>query len=215
MLLVFSCLFHSNHIYICIVTGMGKRKLRFDARKNFERKKYRKIMVSVPLEVVSVNTNDAEESELIVSLPLSAYTSATLPDATVLHSRVSRSNALPAGWTLACLPASTSYLATFALCKLQIFPPLCSAHATFMLTVSPSCAWTLCVGQSQIDQQQCRLLGGIAAKLCSVDEVVKLLSALDDSKHCVGNPDTKFIELVPRQKGVFKDQSGKSLSVHC
>ena len=86
-------------------------------------------MVSVSLEVVFVNTNDAEESELIVSLPLSAYTSATLPDATVLHSRISRSNALPAGWTLACLPASTTYLATFALCKLQILPPLCSAHA--------------------------------------------------------------------------------------
>ena len=193
---------------------MGKRKLRFDSRKNFDRKRYRKITVSVPLEVVSVNTEDAEESELIVSLPLSSYTSATLPDGTVLHSRISRSNPLPAGWTLACLPESTSYLATFALCKLQIFPPLCIAHATFMLTVSPSCAWTLCVGQRQIDQQQCRLLGGIAAKLCTVDEV-KLLSTLDDSKHCVGNADTKFMQLVPRQKGVFKDQSGKSPSVHC
>ena len=84
-----------------------------------------------------------------------------------------------------------------------------------MLTVSPSCAWTLCVGQSQIDQQQCRLLGGIAAKLCSVDEAVKLLPTLDDSKHCVENPDTKFMQLVPRQKGVFKDQSGKSPSVYC
>ena len=78
-----------------------------------------------------------------------------------------------------------------------------------MLTVSPSCAWSLCVGQSQIDQQQCWLLGGIAAKLCSVDEVVRLLSALDESKHCVGNPDTKFMQLVPRQNGIFKDQSGK------
>ena len=64
-----------------------------------------------------------------------------------------------------------------------------------MLTVSPSCAWTLCVGESQIDQQQCRLLGGIAAKLCSVDEVVKLLPTLDDSKHCVRNPDTKSMQL--------------------
>ena len=95
-------------------------------------KKYRQITVSFPLEVVSVNTDDTEESELIISLPLSSYTSATLPDATVLHSRISRSNALPAGWTLACLPESTSYLATFALCKLQIFPPLCNAHAMYL-----------------------------------------------------------------------------------
>ena len=186
-------------MYVCFVTGMGKRRLRFNAKKNFERKKYRKITVSVLLEVVSVNT---DESELIVNLPLSAYTSATLPDVTVLHSRISRSNALPAGWNLACLPASTSYLATFALCKLKIFPPLCSSHATFMLTVSPSCAWTLCIGQSQIDQQQCRLLGGITAKLCSVDEVVKLLLTLDDSKHCVENPDTKFMQLGSLQGSV-------------
>ena len=122
------------------------------------------------------------------SLSLSAYTSATLPDATLLHFRMSRSNALPAGWTIACLPASTNHLATFVLCKLQIFlcklqifPPLCSAHVTFMLTVTPDCAWTLCVDQSQINQQQCCLLNGIVAKLCSVDEVVELLSALDAS----------------------------------
>ena len=51
--------------------------------------------------------------------------------------------------------------------------------------------------------------------LPTVDEVVKLLSTLDDSKHCVGNLDTKFMQLVPQQKGVFKDQSGKSPSVHC
>ena len=197
---------------------MGKRKLRFDARKIFECKKYRKfsgLTVSIPLEHVCASTNDADQSELIISLLLSAYMSATLPDATVLHSRLSRVSALPAGWTLACLPASTSHLATFAICKLQIFPPLCSAHVTFMLTVTPDCTWTLCVGQSPINQQQCRFLNGIAAKLCSVNEVVKLLSALDDSKHCVGNPETKFMQLVPRQKGIFRDQSGKSLSVHC
>ena len=68
---------------------MGKRKLRFDARKNFEHKKYGRIIeltVPILLEHASVSANDADPSELIISLPLSAYTSATLPDATVLHS---------------------------------------------------------------------------------------------------------------------------------
>ena len=41
---------------------------------------------------------------------------------------------------------------------------------------------------------------------------MKLLSVLDDSKFCVGNPDAKFIQIATRQKGSFKDQSGKSLS---
>ena len=160
--------------------------------------------------MVSVNTDDAEESELIVSLPLSSYTSATLPDATVLHSRISRSNALPAGWTLACLPKSTSYLATFALCKLQIFPPLC---------MLPLCWQCLLVVHGHFVLARVRLINTNVSfwveLLPTVDEVVKLLSTLDDSKHCVGNLDTKFMQLVLRQKGVFKDQSGKSPSVHC
>ena len=45
--------------------------------------------VPIPLEHASVNANDADPSELIISLPLLAYTSATLPDATFLHCRVS------------------------------------------------------------------------------------------------------------------------------
>ena len=53
------------------------------------------------------------------------------------------------------------------------------------------------------------LLEGIAAKLCSMDEVEKLLSALDNSKHCVGNPEAKLMHLVP---GIFGDQSGKLLN---
>ena len=136
---------------------MGRRRLRFDARKNFERKKYsecNELVVSVPLDLVSVPADDANPSELIVSLPLSAYTSTPLPDASALHSRVSKSNTLPAGWTVACLPeASGSHVASLALCKLQILPPLFTADFTFMLTISPDCAWTLSVGRTQINQQ--------------------------------------------------------------
>ena len=56
---------------------MGRRKLRFDARKNFERKKYSKsrgLTVSIPLDLLSVPSDDVNPSELIVSLPMSAYT---------------------------------------------------------------------------------------------------------------------------------------------
>ena len=46
---------------------MGRRRLRFDARKNFERKKCNELVVSVPLDLVSVPADDANPSELIVS----------------------------------------------------------------------------------------------------------------------------------------------------
>ena len=53
------------------------------------------------------------------------------------------------------------------------------------------------------------LLDGIVAKLCSMDEVEKLLSVLDNSKQCAGNLEAKLMQLVP---GIFRDQSGKLLN---
>ena len=46
---------------------MRRRRLRFDARKNFERKKYSEcseLVVSVLLDLVSVPADDANPSEL-------------------------------------------------------------------------------------------------------------------------------------------------------
>ena len=51
-------------IYI-LVTGIGKRKLRFDAKKSFGSKKYGRISeltVPIPLQHASVNANDADLS---------------------------------------------------------------------------------------------------------------------------------------------------------
>ena len=44
--------------------SMGKRKLRFDVRKNFERNKKIKLTVRIPLECIK---------PFIVSLPLNSY----------------------------------------------------------------------------------------------------------------------------------------------
>jgi len=184
---------------------MGRRKLRFDARKNFERKKYSKsseLTVSIPLDLLSVPSDDANPSELIVSLPMSAYTSSPVSDASALHSRVSRSTTLPAGWTLACLPeASGSNTASLVLCKLQILPPLFSADLTLMLTVTPDCAWTLSVGRSQINQQQCQLLCGIAAKLCCVDEVGEAIDSSGQQQILCGESRCKVHAACSSSKG--------------
>ena len=62
---------------------MGKRKLRFVQRKNYERKR-QKLVVSIPLEALP-------EPECVVSFPLSVYFSAETSDQTVLYSRLSQS----------------------------------------------------------------------------------------------------------------------------
>ena len=194
---------------LACMSHIHKRKLRFNARKNDERNKYmkRELLVSIPLSLVTLIINSCE---LVVSLPVSAYTSSILPDASTLHSRLILSQQLPLGWTASSVGSSSaSHSASLALYKLQISPSLPSVDYSFMLTVAPDCNWTLCLGRKQISKDQCQLLVGFKEKLCTVAELVQVLSTLDESKCCVGNPDTKFLQLAAHHKGTFRDKSGK------
>ena len=202
-------------VYYNIYREMGKRKMRFDPRKNYERKKYKttELTVSIPTRLLPV---PAHPTELVVSLPLAVYTSSTVPDTCCLHDRVMKSTQLPPGWTVTSIPSShPSHSTSLAVCKMQICPSSShGADVTFMLTVAHDFRWILCVGKRQINQEQCQLLDGVAASICCVDDMVKLLCALDSSKFCVGNADPKFMQLVPRHKGTFRDKSGKPLLLH-
>jgi hypothetical protein len=194
---------------LACMSHIHKRKLRFNARKNDERNKYmkRELLVSILLSLVTLIINSCE---LVVSLPVSAYTSSILPDASTLHSRLILSQQLPLGWTASSVGSSSaSHSASLALYKLQISPSLPSVDYSFMLTVAPDCNWTLCLGRKQISKDQCQLLVGFKEKLCTVAELVQVLSTLDESKCCVGNPDTKFLQLAAHHKGTFRDKSGK------
>lgn len=69
------------------------RKLRFDVRKNYERKKR-----SRTLEV-SIRQDPQPVKCLPVSLPLSAYTGAIVPNIGTLHSRLAKlPDVLPHEW---------------------------------------------------------------------------------------------------------------------
>ena len=86
---------------------MGKRKLRFNARKKDERNKYMKheLLVSILLSLVTLIINPCE---LVVSLPVSTYTSSILPNASTLHSRLILSQQLPLGWTASSVGSSSA-----------------------------------------------------------------------------------------------------------
>ena len=96
-----------------------------------------------------------------------------------------------------------------ALCKMQFSPSLCSVNTTFTLTIDQQCFWTLSLETSKIRPEHCHLLAEVGFKLSSVDAEVELLLALDQSIFCVGNSDSKFVQLSEHHKGVFKDQLGK------
>ena len=73
---------------------MGKRKLKFDMRKNHERKRYNmKLVVSIPRNQVSVG-------QLIVSIPLPLYISLDVNETSTLYSRLVATKLVPYGWNM-------------------------------------------------------------------------------------------------------------------
>ena len=77
---------------------MGGRKLRFNQRKNFERKKWKKkpqdsLIVSIPLRLLP-------EVEYAVSIPISIYLSAETFDLSLLWSRLRQSNVSDLGYSI-------------------------------------------------------------------------------------------------------------------
>lgn len=187
---------------------MSRRRLSFFTRKGYSRR-WATSTLDSPLQ-------------LIVQLPLASYTHCTVPDASSLHCRLSKWNGLPADWNTASVHAATcstasvhaaastnnsDYLAVYKLC---IIPPLLCAGHSFMLTIAPDCTWTLFVGRNRVDTEQCLILADSPYKLCSVDAVARVVSVLEGSKFCQGNPDKQFTDLIQsgHYSGSFRDQSG-------
>ena len=117
---------------MCIyrLPGMGGRKLRFDRRKNQERKRNAQkreseLVVSIPLALLPPPT------DCVVSLPLSLYTSSNVSHAAALHMRLTKLRSIPTGWTI-LPPSSESPLVLF---KLQCLPPLCTPQVVFSIQV--------------------------------------------------------------------------------
>ena len=77
-----------------------------------------------------------------------------------------------------------------------------------MVTVLPNWTWSACVQNKIVDTRGCSRLNSFAETINNVSELIQLLSAIDGSKHCAGNPDEKFNDLVASHKGIFKNQQG-------
>lgn len=178
---------------------MGRRKLIFSGKKNYDRKKY----AQIPKHSTVTPAPSVSCDKLIICLPLSSYKTAVVPNLNTLHQRLMQSSALPADWS--CTIVDNSHL---ALNKLHVTPPLLSANVLYMLTIASDFSWTLHIGPKQVDVEHCQLFHGAYRHLCTVKSVLDVISALDDSKFCMGNPDDKFTPLTEQHKGKFMDRSG-------
>lgn len=154
---------------------MGRRKLQFDHRKNYERKKYGYgLHLKIPLEIL-------RPLQLVVQLPISAYTSATVPDPGVLRSRLVKSRLIPSGWTVAdegsqLLPGLRPPLVLY---KRQALQVLVASSPTLTLSVDDQLTWTIRVETSPVSPENCEILRGYASTLGSLDDIVQLLSRIE------------------------------------
>ena len=174
----------------CIAYTLTKRKLRFDVRKKYERKRQQ---VSLANEVNAVQP---------VICPLLA---ATINPCDVNTLQPLSHDELPSGWTSTCISSHTNE-ESLALYKLQLQQPLASVNVAYMVTVSSDSSWIVYIGYKIINIPQCSRLNTFPEVISNVDELIHLLLVIDGSKHCTGNPDDKFSDLVVSHKGNFKNQ---------
>lgn len=174
--------------------------MRFDVRKNSERKRRKlELSVSIPLEYI-------RPPPLVVSLPVSSYTSALVGDVAQLRSRLQTSSFLPSGWAFSDGQPGASLSTPLMLHKL---PELgVAAGVVFTLQVMHDRVWKLRIGES-IVESSIELLKDCVLHIGCVNHILHLLSLLDEAICCVGNSDSIFLELISRHKGCIRDPSGE------
>lgn len=152
-----------------------------------------------PVELTSCQDISAPDN-LIDNLHLDICTPASSMDE--LFQTLKQSSMLPAEWMCSLL---SSKLALF---KLALVPPMMIADVTMMLTISADGTWLLTVGRKQALVSQCPVLEEVPTRLLSVEEIVRMLSALEKARLCVGNPDEKFKDLAKKRDGEFRNHAG-------
>ena len=80
---------------------MGRRKLQFDSRRNHERKQRSK-RVNTSTLTVSMRLGLLPAREFLVSVPISVYTGAIMPNISPLHSSLLKLSVLPHEWKCEC-----------------------------------------------------------------------------------------------------------------
>ena len=120
-------------VFVMILGRMGKRKLRFHVRKNYERKK------KAAKRVCTVRDTDiVPATYLMIKIPLSIYAEAVASDISTLHSRLQHLSVLPTQWLYSSVSETNIVLS-----QLRITPPQMSAQLSFLLTISESFFWVL------------------------------------------------------------------------
>ena len=187
-------------IALTLFSAMGKRRLRFDQRKNYELLKYapKSLIVLIPLS----NSVMA----LQVSLPLrysTLYMRSPTTNIVTLHTRIVALQVLLPGLTIFLHPQ------ILTLCQLCCKPPHSETVVALSLIIDTIFSWSLTAhGHTAVEVLATDVLRGVPVVVSSVRDVCTVISALQESTVCIGNVEQKYITLIEHNRGSMKSISG-------
>ena len=187
--------------------------MRFYQPKKYERKKYavRCLPVSIPLggsvmlHRISIPLGLVSVPPLLVSLPLAIYRTACVTQVSQLQARLTKVS-LPPNWVELRQQEMSSRLTTMTLVNFR--PQTIFTTASFVVNIHEHLTWTLQCYNSPIETDQCQAIANVPQKLLCVSDVVDLLTTVQSSTLCCGNPAEEFRGLVELHDGTFKDPTG-------
>ena len=139
-----------------------------------------------------------------MSLPISNTLNVPVTNLTHLKKFLG-AQSLPNGWIEY---SNSTTEGTLVLIKLSINLSLLSADATFMVKVDGDFRWTLSCHGTLVEVDQCQVLSSVPRQLNSAGAVLNLLTTLQSSGFCCGNPVADFQQFVSARGGEFKDSTG-------
>lgn len=199
---VYFCMVQSDYFWSAIelvrmwfilLVGMGGRKLRLSVkRKRHKKDLHGRIVTGLKLSIPVKFT--VKLPPLCVSLPISSYCDAPCADVNTLRARIKSCSPLPSTWVINATDSDSD--SPLILCKLktfQLLPPKINVSVT--LSINEQREWNIIFLQPKLDPANCCILNDLAATVSSVSSLVTILSRIDSSKVCVGNPDTDILQM--------------------
>ena len=115
------------------------------------------------------------------------------------------SNLFPSTWSLSMEGCDAAVLFCY---KLKCDMSQLTSAVLMTVVIQNNFEWSLSC-MAHIMEKSCPALHGQPELLQTPQDVVALLTVLDQHKVCIGNNDERFIHLLETRKGAIKDQCGK------
>ena len=213
----------NNHYHTYGLHFSMPRKFRLYVRKRQYRRSQETLVVSIPLSDVSTRCTQQHHSpesmqesigctqqplKLIVSLPVSHFSALPLTSLSELHTRMVQLMLLPSGWI-----DITSGADQLSLCHIVRPPAAGLPTVNFTLVIDTNLSWKLYFFKQRVEIDRCPTFATTSTTMKSPTDIMNVLSVIETSQVCVGNPDEKFLPLLKHRQGLLLNGDGNLLMV--